>query len=457
MNKKVTMAIFLCIGLLFGLLVGLSNATEYYEWVQNPSFEPYINYFEDYSAESNAFNSGVQYGNFSNSSTLTTFSLSESYIGLRSFKLSISTTYLWYNLTTPIIGADIINASFYHMYDLNDNDARVRVYYDDYTSNLYSEDSYDDDWTYHNFVDTIDDAKYVVAFKFYNEAVGNIGYFDNFILYDIDDNAQEYVTSNTTPWYEPIIWSVDTWQEISTAQAHTGNASYHDFIATGDEEYGYQGGVPLTQSFYGLNSDTVNDFRLYAMTDNEIDLQVMFLYSDETYSTDTKYVNASDWTLYVFNPTVSGKTIVGFRITPFSKDTYTVNMFLDDVSLTATQNYDVTPVNDEDHDGIPDNYDTYDDEDWIDDEEYEQEELTDNLINWIAIFMVIFLPAILFAGGIYENNQQPDAMHISPIFGLIAGLVLSVGIGVYTEIVPLWILLLIIVAIAILVTGMIKR
>lgn len=85
------------------------------------------------------------------------------------------------------------------------------------------------------------------------------------------------------------------------------------------------------------------------------------------------------------------------------------------------------------------------------------EERTTNLIDWLVMFMVIFLPALLFAGGIYENNQQPDSMHISPMFGLIAGLVLSVGIGVYTALVPLWMLILMIIAVVLLFVGIVRR
>lgn len=85
-----------------------------------------------------------------------------------------------------------------------------------------------------------------------------------------------------------------------------------------------------------------------------------------------------------------------------------------------------------------------------------QQERSNNLLDWIIMFCVIFLPAILFSGGIYENNQQPDSMHISPIFGLIAGLCLSIGIGVYTTVLPLWLLILMIVAIVILLIGMFK-
>lgn len=82
-------------------------------------------------------------------------------------------------------------------------------------------------------------------------------------------------------------------------------------------------------------------------------------------------------------------------------------------------------------------------------------ETANNLIDWIVMFIVIFLPSLLFAGGIYENNQQPDSMHISPIFGLIAGLVLSIGISVYTSLVDLWILILMIVAVVVLIVGMV--
>jgi hypothetical protein len=85
------------------------------------------------------------------------------------------------------------------------------------------------------------------------------------------------------------------------------------------------------------------------------------------------------------------------------------------------------------------------------------EEKSGNLMDWVVMFCIIFLPAILFAGGIYENNKQQDAIYISPVYGLIAGLVLSVGIGVYTTFIPIWILILMIIAVAIIFVGMVKH
>lgn len=83
--------------------------------------------------------------------------------------------------------------------------------------------------------------------------------------------------------------------------------------------------------------------------------------------------------------------------------------------------------------------------------------VTGDLINWILMFMIIFLPALLFAGGIYENNQKDGAMYISPVFGLIAGLTLSVGLGIFTGLIPMWLLIVIIIAVVLLIVGMIRR
>lgn len=84
------------------------------------------------------------------------------------------------------------------------------------------------------------------------------------------------------------------------------------------------------------------------------------------------------------------------------------------------------------------------------------EERASNLLDWIVMFMVMFLPAILLGSAIYENNRESDSMHIPPIYGVIAGLIMSIGIGVFTGLVPLWILILTIIAIVILILGMLK-
>lgn len=77
------------------------------------------------------------------------------------------------------------------------------------------------------------------------------------------------------------------------------------------------------------------------------------------------------------------------------------------------------------------------------------------LVGWLIMFLIIFLPALLFAGGIYENNQRNDSMYISPVFGIIAGLFLSVGLGVFTGLVPLWLLIVVIGAVVVLIVAMI--
>src|SRR3972149_496460 len=453
--KKISILLLslICIGLVSSF-VQYSKATAYYEWVQNPSFENYINYFEDYGAESNVLNnSGVLYGNFSGTGS-SGISTSYAHNGLRSFYSNSDGT-LWYNLTESIIGADIINASVWLTEGTSGAGGvfSIKIYYDDNTYDSYGSYGTFSDDVLADFLSAINPAKYITAFQFYHSNSGST-FFDDLVLYDVDDDAQYYISYNTKPWYEPQIWSVDIYQYLTSGQKHSGNWSYHDFIATGNEGYGYQGGVSLIQSFIGLDSDLVNDFRLYAKTDNEIDLTVMFLYSDESFSTDTKSVNASDWTVFVFDVALPNKVVVGFRIIPYSSTVYTVNLWLDDVSLTATTQYIPTDVDDSDHDGIPNQFDTVDDEEWIDNEE--TEEKTNNLVDWIVMFIVIFMPALLFAGALYEGNKE-GGMNISPVFGIIAGLVLSVGLGVYTSLVPLWMLILMIIAIVLLIVGLVRR
>ena len=356
-KTSILMLSLICLGLIVSF-VQFSKATEYYEWVQNPSFENYINYFEDYGAESNVLNnSGVLYGNFSGTGS-NGISTSYTHSGLRSFYAN-SDGVLWYNLTTPKIGADIINASMWLTQGTSGSGGvfSIRIYYIDNTYDSYGSYGTFSDDVLADFLSAINPAKYITAFQFYHSNSGST-FFDDLVLYDVDDDAQYYISYNTKPWYEPQIWSVDIYQYLTSGQKHSGNWSYHDFIATGNEGYGYQGGVSLIQSFIGLDSDLVNDFRLYAMTDNEIDLTVQFLYSDETYSSDTKTVNVSSWTLYVYDVAIPDKTIVGFKIIPYSTTIYTVNLYIDDISLTATTQYIPIEVIDSDYDGIPDTYDT---------------------------------------------------------------------------------------------------
>ena len=423
-KTSIVLLALICIGLISSF-VNFSKTITYYEWVQNGSFENYINYFEDSGAESNAFNSGVQYGNFSTTGTATIIPDGlydySSHSGNYMFMTGDINQSFSYTLLNPIIGADIINASVYYS-EKNSVNPTLTITYTDETNNVFTNFGDSASWTYVSFLNSINDAKYVASFTFYYSSDSGTYLLDDFVLYDVDEDTQYYISYNTKPWYEPQIWSVDIYQSITSGQKHSGNWSYHDWILSGDEGYVYQGGVPITQSFIGLDSDLINDFRLYAKTDNEIEIEVYFMYSDETYSVDSKIINASTWTLYVFDVAVPNKILVGFRIIPFSTGQQFINMNIDDVSLTATVPFNPTVVNDSDQDGIPDNFDT-------DGEEEEDEEDDANLLNRMQTSFITGFPILL----IFALFCIPAIVYLG-IAGLIAGVNISSIVCVWMEI-----------------------
>lgn len=76
-----------------------------------------------------------------------------------------------------------------------------------------------------------------------------------------------------------------------------------------------------------------------------------------------------------------------------------------------------------------------------------------NLIYWLVVFCVVFLPAFLFTLLSHEGKDESGTYPLSPIYCMVGGLTLSIGIGVFTSIVPVWLLILMVIVIALLLAS----
>lgn len=563
--KKSFVIVFslLFIGLLSTGLITIPdvNAVSYYNWIKGYDMETATNYIEDCGFESNAFNSGVLYGNWSSPDAVTFESNPHS--GVYNILLD-NIESLWYNFSEPILGADISDFTFWYC-GIGQDQFDLTLYYSDSTSDVIND--YDTGepatWNYiTEMYDEIDESKYLVAFKFYNDVTSDFR-LDDFYLGVEDEYSQEQYDYDTYPWRTTGITRY--WQQIGYIDF--GMLTYipffpfetmpigayidldmigHNLIwGRNSNGSGYIGfdewNGQFVQDIEYLDSDSVHyiDLWVYTAYTGDVGIKINIIYSDRTYDTKTvnitqvstwehlnfggswidsnkyiiqiqislsnyigAYVNIDDiglWSsltanshrfTFTVSPSPIRQSFIGFDA--YQSQTYVFTGYLWDVNnelsengtVTISHNYGLTTATLSNgifaftinpRTGTSDfteqigisvnNGDTIEyyelTVNWI----YvsggggggDDEERSNNMMDWIIMFCVVFVPAILFAGGIYENNQQPDALHISPIFGLIAGLVLSIGIGVYTGLVPLWLLILMVVAIGFLIAGMFNK
>lgn len=198
------------------------NATSYYNWIQNPSFQTYINYVEDGSFESGSFDSGIVYGNWSSPSGFT-IETNNPNSGIYNVVCDTNPKYLWYNLTSPyteILGVDIVELSFYQNSDYTGLDYRIEIHYNDATSDNTGTIQSVNTYTYFDVSDYINNSKYVVAFCVYTENLAGFEiYFDDFVLSVDDGEGQDEIVfggnnywqlGQTSSSYAPYFGNINT-------------------------------------------------------------------------------------------------------------------------------------------------------------------------------------------------------------------------------------------------------
>lgn len=315
------------IPLSFSLLIFSVKATASYQWIQNNSFEPYINYFEYGDAESGEYNTGVLYGNYSGTGD---FSTTQNRNGIYAYRLTTSGQILWYNLTNPIMGADIKESYFYAKYILNNDNVNVTVYYSDNSGDCHSYAIIASAWTKIDFKSIIDVSRWVTAISWKNEQAGNSATYDDMILYRSDQLTQNSITYDTTPWY---VLSLTGSAGLTDDISHFGD--YSCVFTPSLQHYPY-----LVQSINNLDSDLVTTFSVWCSNGGDDSyLEMGFYYDDGSTSSVQKLISGSSMTLYNFFSAIeSNKVIVGIfiHVIDYSNTGW---LYIDDVSLIATTIY----------------------------------------------------------------------------------------------------------------------
>lgn len=532
MKKSLIILTMICVCLVsFSLFVNNNvNAVSYYNWIKNSGFEVGANFIEDSSFESGLFNSGINYGNWSkpynNGVGFGTTYIHSGIYALGIYYNSSSQAWVYYNLTTPILGNNIERFSFWDYQITPSYNGLMRLFYSDGTYDSVTL-TFISSWRMENYTNNINDAKYLTAFGLTTADVQTY-YIDDFQLIVNGVDSQQTIEFNSTPWFRGGI-NDSILLELNPYFGYNSNSS----VAVASDAWNWG----IIQNIEYLDSDTIHFIDMYARSDGNLyGLKVNIVYSDRSYT--SKIVNSTyttTWQHHVFSGFITpNKYIIQIQILGAWQFNGVIN--IDDVGIWSSLKADMsrftwttTP--------LPQNKtffsgylyqntqytfygSVYDENGTLTEEgtytvshstgslsgnmvngllsfsmpkrqstatfseeiniiisvgveqlEIEitiywvyvyslppaQEERANNLIDWIVMFVVIFLPAILLGGALYENNQQPDAMHINPIYGVIAGLVLSIGVGVYTTVLPLWLLVLMIVAVVIIMVGMLKK
>ena len=319
-------------------VLNIVNAIPNYEWIQNPSFEGYTNYFEDGSAESGAFNSGVQYGNFSTSDTWT-ISTNYPYNGLKNFYVQSANSKLFYNLTTSIIGADLQSFYFYiREVGASGHGFTVLIYYSDGTSDSHGF-SVSTTYTKYNLLSYINTQKYVIAFSF-SPDTSNGFVLDVLVLHVNIGESQSEINQYSDPWFIPYSGSV----EFRSDLANYGNQSIRAISAPLSSNTFLGLSFPIVaQSISGLSSSSITGFNLWAYSAELIgSVRAFVWFSDNTYAQKSVSFNsANTWQFFNFYSLLTdnpSKTIISIG---FCESGYPLVGYVsfDDVSLTANIPY----------------------------------------------------------------------------------------------------------------------
>lgn len=301
------------------------NAVSYYNWVRNSGFETTVNYCENGGMEAGAHEQGVIYGNWSGSATYQT---EFAHSGVYSLRVKSGEGDGWYNLTESLLGADIEALTFW-IYSDEEYSNTLYIYYSDDSSDSVTYATTDDTWTENSKVDTINDAKYVVAFKFHYQNWQH--WVDDVYIGVTDPEAQSEIDFETYPWRCGGNPELDMIGQ-NTVFGHSGNGS------------GYIGYDESTASFVQdidyVDSDTIHFFDLWAYTPyaSSVGVKVNIIYSDRTW--DVKTVNitqVSTWEHLNYGSTWidDNKYIIQIQISLSNYINQYVN--LDDVGLWSSQ------------------------------------------------------------------------------------------------------------------------
>lgn len=325
------------------LIPPVSATTSYYNHLQNPSFVYYTDYIEDGSFESGEFQPVVEYGNFSGTGS---YELNYPNTGLYNIQLD-SDEYLDYNLTTPLLGSDIVYAGFYGKMVVNVN-INVTFFYDDDTHSSNASYAVNTWYTEVYFTDLLTVAKTVVMIRILR-ASGGVFYLDDMVLLVDDGDGQDSISATTKPWgisgsRSPIFSASDVLDIVD------------DFgrLDSYSLRYENEDGLGAGQGIQYLDTDLIHfvDCYVYTADSTELYIECYLTYSDGSYDTKYEYFNTNGtWTYINFGQSwiSEGKLIKScfFFVSVYNSFTGTHHAFdgkiyIDDVGIWSTVEYGFT-------------------------------------------------------------------------------------------------------------------
>lgn len=366
--------------LISGFMISSVQSVSYYNWIKNSLFDGDTNLCEDGGLESGGYSHGVVYGNW-----ISYVGNPMNYISTVGYYRSgvwglyahyTGNQYVWYNLTSQVLGADIVEFTFWvKSISYGSDGVFVAVYYSDSTYDTSAEITTTlSVWEQKNVTSVVNDAKYVVAFLLYMIASDNDA-FDDFRLIVANSNGQSEINFNTNPWWCGGIPSVTqqvgynwygNWIDISQQGLWTSPITQTidvDMIGL-NTVFGYstnssvymgsdESRAGIYQNIEFLDSDLVHflEMRAYTSAISNIGIKVNIIYSDRSYTTKTmNLTSVGSWQQLIFSGFISpNKYIVQVQIMLATYYPQYVN--IDDVFLWASTptsfkrfTYSVTPI-----------------------------------------------------------------------------------------------------------------
>lgn len=355
-SSKILFPIFIIV-LIIGLFPISVNAQSYYNWIESPSFSAYANYIEDGSFESGDYNTTSTYGYWNTELEEGVYTSSpyigSAYSGVYAYGISGGNSLrVWYNLTDVLLGAEVTELSCYVVGSQSASDFYIYIYYSDDTSDSFSDLTldYTSDWGKYDATESIDDAKYIVAFQFriyYSSSIQ--GCIDNAVCYVNDGGGQSelaYLTSS--PFY-----LMQTDYNIITISDSVGRTDLKSCRFQLTSSYANH---KIGQSINYLKGSWVQYVDVYAYTALNSSEFLNFgvvcsvLYSDSTSDSKTVYLETGDstWENLNFGSLWidDNKFIVEIRFGIDLNDLsgYGSTIYLDDFGLWSESGYDTSRI-----------------------------------------------------------------------------------------------------------------
>lgn len=288
--------------LVVGMIFSTDNveATSYYNWIQNPSFNTYTEYVNDGSFESNVENLTGTIGNWTHSHDDIAITTDNPNTGIYCLVLSpyyaggATTAYYTLNSGYQVLGADVINAS---VYARSDDSIVIWVEYTDSSddSNTYACDG-ESTWKLIDFTSLIDDSKNIEYISFRDDDGDSQNQFiDDFsLLVDDGEGQDDIVFGGNDFWQLGGTYSsvAPYFGHLNTVLGRIDNSSCQ--MDSPSETY------KIIQYVDFLDSDTINYANVYVYGANVSDgegVKMKLLYSDGSTDEKTVYAtgNGSDW------------------------------------------------------------------------------------------------------------------------------------------------------------------